>query len=405
MVTFAFRCNVACTFCMVEDVLDVLPGTSLEAFRAAAAEPGRLRGVRRIIFSGGEVTLSPELPRYVELARSLPGVEHVRVQTNAIRLVRRDLVRDLKAAGLDEVFVSLHAPDEALGDALLQRKGSFRAILAGLEAATAEGLALTTNTAIVAANVARLREIVELAANFGPRQIELWNYWPRADERGARDHAAPVDVVLPRLLEALEACGARGVPPVVKWFPRCLLGGWAWAQDDGQPPALIDDAYWAREPDYGCLYAGVCADAKRCSGLSDPYVARFGWEQDRLAPRRERPGDAAGTPLGDPRRSLLRDDTRTRAENAALAGWLARRGLVPDRAVAGLHLCAASRAAGEIALLFARAGGAAPPVEVRLRPAGPGRGFSVRALGGREGPAPALVAALEGLFSAAEGAA
>ena len=56
MVTFAFHCNLGCTFCMVEDVLGVFDGTSLEAFRRFVASPEgrtRLAGVNRIVFSGG----------------------------------------------------------------------------------------------------------------------------------------------------------------------------------------------------------------------------------------------------------------------------------------------------------------------------------------------------------------
>ena len=33
MVTFAFHCNLACTFCMVEDSLNGMPATSLAAFK------------------------------------------------------------------------------------------------------------------------------------------------------------------------------------------------------------------------------------------------------------------------------------------------------------------------------------------------------------------------------------
>jgi len=33
IVTFAFRCNMACTFCMAEDALDRFEGTSIASFR------------------------------------------------------------------------------------------------------------------------------------------------------------------------------------------------------------------------------------------------------------------------------------------------------------------------------------------------------------------------------------
>ena len=61
MVTFAFRCNIACTFCMVEDALGHYEGTSAAAFRRFAETPQALGGATRIIFSGGEVTLAKDL--------------------------------------------------------------------------------------------------------------------------------------------------------------------------------------------------------------------------------------------------------------------------------------------------------------------------------------------------------
>src|SRR5206468_3510919 len=102
-----------------------------------------------------------------------------------------------------------------------------------------------------------------------------------ADEDGRRQHFAPVRDVRPPLLAALRACVARNIPPVVKWFPRCLLDEFAAYQDDSQPPSLIEDVYWKRSPGYACFYEGVCADAhgSPCSGLAFTYVNRFGWEQ------------------------------------------------------------------------------------------------------------------------------
>jgi cyclic pyranopterin phosphate synthase len=269
MVTFAFHCNIACTFCMVEDVLTVLPGTSLEEFRSAVADRTKLEGVSRIIFSGGEVTLSKQLPAYAELARSLPGIEHVRVQTNATRLAKREYLKTLLDAGIDEYFVSFHAPDEKLYDRIVQRDGAFDSIIAGIENIVGEGAGLTTNTAIVADNYQRLEEIVERIAPFSPQSMEFWNYWPRADEEAERGMSARVGDVQPYLRAALERLLSAGIPPVVKWYPRCLLGPLARYLDDSQPAALIADEYWTREPAYSCIYEGVCADAARsCSGLS-----------------------------------------------------------------------------------------------------------------------------------------
>ncbi|MEZ4309146.1 MAG: radical SAM protein [Polyangiaceae bacterium] len=327
LVAFSFRCNLACTFCMVEDVLHVYEGTTLDAFRRHVEREGALRGIRRVIFSGGEVTLAKTLPDYIRFARSLPGIEHVRLQTNATRLSDRAYLDTLLRAGADEFFISLHGHDPATCDAITRRPGSFADILAGMRSVNDAGATLITNTAIAADNIRTLPRIVDTVAPFAPLSMELWSYWPRADESGARGHFVPLAEQLPFVLRALEACVAAGIPPAVKWFPKCLLGEYAMYHDDGQPPSVIELSarqptapapapgepevpdYFSREPFYACIYEGICEHAGdlatkgtpasgRCAGLSDPYIRHFGWETTLLQPPpRPTPAPLAGTPV------------------------------------------------------------------------------------------------------------
>ncbi|MEZ4298041.1 MAG: radical SAM protein [Polyangiaceae bacterium] len=249
LVAFSFRCNLACTFCMVEDVLHVYEGTTLDAFRRHVEREGALRGIRRVIFSGGEVTLAKTLPDYIRFARSLPGIEHVRLQTNATRLSDRAYLDTLLRAGADEFFISLHGHDASTCDAITRRPGSFADILAGMRAVNDAGATLITNTAIAADNIRTLPRIVDTVAPFAPLSMELWSYWPRADESGARGHFVPLAEQLPFVLRTLEACVAAGIPPAVKWFPKCLLGEYALYHDDGTAPSVIElSAHCAHGP-------------------------------------------------------------------------------------------------------------------------------------------------------------
>jgi cyclic pyranopterin phosphate synthase len=151
----------------------------------------------------------------------------------------------------------------------------------------------------------------------------------------------------------------------VKWFPKCLLGPFAKYHDDGQPPSVIPDDYFVREPSYGCIYEGVCEDAAelaekatpasgRCAGLSEPYIRRFGWEADLLVPKRRRA--EAGFDVG---RSLVKDAGPRRTEAAEVAAWLDRFGLATGQSVAGWRLGSAARKAGAeaLSLVFTRGGG------------------------------------------------
>lgn len=403
MVTFHFRCNIACRFCMVEDVLGVLPGASLDELRRLQESPVRLGRASRIIFSGGEVTLSRELLEYVRLARTLPGIEHVRLQTNAMRLSDPAYLTALLDAGVDEFFVSLHAATAPDYDALVQRAGAFDAIVAGLDAVAASSATLITNTAIVESNHRSLPAIVELASRWSPRSMEFWNYWPRADEDGARGHHAPVGESRPYLLTALAACLRRGVPPVVKWYPRCLLGPFALYHDDGQPPSIIDESYWEREPEFGCIYDGVCREAEgACAGLSESYVAQHGWEERLLTPHRR--DDHGPDQRGGVARSLTTDSGPMRTEAALLATWLAERGLGFGATVDGWVLADGALGRGVRTVTLALRRGS-DEVRLELRASDPSRpslartaSFDVARVGGPVAGAARLAEALAALL-------
>ncbi|MCA9676101.1 MAG: radical SAM protein, partial [Myxococcales bacterium] len=287
LLSFAFRCNLACTFCYVEDGLaGRYRGVSLDDARRLLADPRLTDGVTRIILSGGEVTLDPELPAYAAAARAVPSVRHVRIQTNATRLVDAAAVWRLLDAGIDEFFVSLHGADAATCDAITGRPGSFAAIVAGLDALRAAGATVVTNTVICAANVAQLADVLALAHDRGAAASELWGYVPRVDADDVRRQLVRVTEAAPHVQRALAGAEARGQAVVVKYVPRCLLGPFAHLQSDAQPRLVIDDVFWKDYPGYGCLYDGLCAAAvdDGCSGLSDTYVRRFGWEEQALAP-------------------------------------------------------------------------------------------------------------------------
>lgn len=286
LVTFGFRCNLACTFCLVEDALDHFEGIRPETFRSWLQRPELFRGVRRVILSGGEVTLEPELLAYVALARQVPGVEHVRIQTNATRLGNRAYLRSLIDAGVDEFFVSVHGHDEASTADITLRNGSFKAIVHGLEAIALQADArLYTNTCIVQRNHAHLQQIVELVAPFRPLQASFWNLFLRVDRPDTRAQLARVGDVQPHLLAALDRAEQLQIPSLVKWFPKCLLGRHVDKHDDGQPTTLVEPEFWPSVPRYACLYQSQCVWGKdACNGLAYPYIEQHGWEEDLLVP-------------------------------------------------------------------------------------------------------------------------
>lgn len=373
LLSFAFRCNLACRFCYVEDGLGGrFRGVSLDEAARLLADPELTGEVNRVIFSGGEVTLDKDLPRYVELARAVPSVEHVRIQTNATRVDDALLAR-LRSAGVDEFFVSLHGADAATCDGITAVPGSFAAITDGIARIVATGATVVTNTVVCAANVASLSSIVAHAADLGARGAELWGYVPRVDAADARGQLVEVAVAAPHLQRAIATGLARGLTLTVKYFPRCLLGELAHVHSDAQPRLVIDDAFWQDYPRYGCWYGGVCAAAQRddgCSGLSDAYVRRFGWEERHLRPLLD-DAPTAAPPIAryhDWRTSTPAPAAGARAIDPAPLG------LSIAQSLAGFRLASAEALGDGVRLLWVDATG---PLTVELSPRSAGRdGFA-----------------------------
>ena len=132
--TLSRACNNACVFCAQEG-LAPLPPDDL------AADLSRLRatGATELTLLGGEPTLHPALAEVIQQARAL-GFERVGLQTNGRRLAEAPFTVSLAAAGLTDVHVTVLGGEPAVHDYHTGVEGSFRALVAGLGVARAQGL-------------------------------------------------------------------------------------------------------------------------------------------------------------------------------------------------------------------------------------------------------------------------
>ena len=123
-----------------------------------------------VSFTGGEPTLRPGLPRLVRHAKGL-GLA-VNLISNG-QLLDDRLAGELADAGLDSAQLSLEGPDAALHDALVGRAGAFARLWEAVERLRARGVRVHTNTTVNRRNVARLEEIVDLAAARGMERLTM----------------------------------------------------------------------------------------------------------------------------------------------------------------------------------------------------------------------------------------
>lgn len=280
-----FRCNLHCRHCMIDQTKGAFEPRGEETFArilAANAADHRWSG---LVLTGAEITLHKGL---AEMARRAcaSGFSHVRIQTHGMHLANAAYLAELVDAGIDEYFVSICAADAETHDRITGMAGSFRHLMRGLENLERHNVLVITNTVITTESVAGLPAIVERLANLRRlRQMEFWNYFPMA-ETDARDLVVRFTDLEGPLLAAIDAALSLGRHVEVKNVPQCLLGRHAGLLVNGQPLLEIDEAFWdgfARNGFYQCAHRAACR-APECLGVNTAYVAKFGWDAERLSP-------------------------------------------------------------------------------------------------------------------------
>lgn len=140
-VSLTDRCNLRCTYCMPEEGLAWLPReeqlTDDEVVRLIGIAVEHLE-VAEVRFTGGEPLLRKGLPEIVRRTKELDPAPETSLTTNALGL--RHLAKDLVAAGLDRVNVSL---DTIRRETFIEitRRDRLHDVIDGLAAAADAGLA------------------------------------------------------------------------------------------------------------------------------------------------------------------------------------------------------------------------------------------------------------------------
>ncbi len=204
------RCNFRCVYCMPKGVFGrdypFLPHDALLTFeeitKVARVFVGM--GVRKLRLTGGEPLLRRKIERLVEMLRDLSDDLDITLTTNGALLARK--ARDLKAAGLSRVTVSLDSLDDATFRAMNDVDFPVDRVLEGIDAAADAGLAPIKVNMVVKRGV-NDTSIVPMARRFRGtghvvRFIEYMdvgatNGWRMDDVVSAREIVGAIDEAMP----------------------------------------------------------------------------------------------------------------------------------------------------------------------------------------------------------------
>ncbi len=197
------RCDFRCVYCMAENMAflpkkDLLTLEELDRLCSAFVA----KGVRKLRLTGGEPLVRKDVMTLVRsLSRHLDGgtLEELTLTTNGSQLARH--AGDLAACGVKRINVSLDTLDADRFRAIT-RWGDLDAVLKGIDAALAAGIAVKINAvALKGVNEAEIEGLVAWAHGKG-MDISFIEVMPLGDIEPSRlDQYLPLSLVRARLSE------------------------------------------------------------------------------------------------------------------------------------------------------------------------------------------------------------
>jgi cyclic pyranopterin phosphate synthase len=279
------RCNFRCVYCMPKDVFGrdypFLPHGDLLTFEEIArlARVFKGHGVQKLRLTGGEPLLRKRVERLIEMLAAIGGLD-LTLTTNGALLAQK--ARELKAAGLDRVTVSLDALDDRVFRAMNDMDFPVAKLLEGIDAAAEAGLAPVKINMVVKRGMNE-REIVPMARRFkgSGHIVRFIEYMDVGHTNGWR-----MDDVVPSS-EVLRIIGAElPLEPMEPNYRGEVAERWRYVDGGGEvgvissvTQAFCRDCTRARLSTDGKLYTCLFAT----QGFDLRALLRGGSEDDRIS--------------------------------------------------------------------------------------------------------------------------
>jgi len=283
-----FLCNNRCRFCVQGDKRYRYGEKTKEQVMRELKE-AREKGIREVVFTGGEPTIHPNIIELVKYASEL-GYKRIQIQTNGRTLAVKGFVDALVEAGANEFSPALHGHIPQLHDFLTRSPGSWRQTVRGIKNVKEYGLPVITNTVVTKPNYRFLGSIAELLVKLGVDQYQfafvhaLGEAWKNFDSIVPR-----ISLAAPYIHTGLQVGIDAGIPVMAEAMPFCLMPGYEpYVSELYIPPAIIYDANFVVEKyekwrvTEGKLKREECKKCKFyriCEGPWREYPERRGWDE------------------------------------------------------------------------------------------------------------------------------
>ncbi|MBR9680249.1 MAG: radical SAM protein [Candidatus Altiarchaeota archaeon] len=269
-----FTCNSLCRHCVQGDKRYNEKDKPSEQIKAEIKE-ARSRGIKDIVFTGGEPTIRDELASWVSLAKDL-DYHLIQVQTNGRRFASKTFTKKMLDAGVNEFAPALNGHVPELHDFLLRSPGAFKQTVQGIKnVRNLSDIPILTNTVVTKPNYRYLNQITSLLVKLKVNQYQLAFVHPAGRSWTNFDSIVPyVSLAAPHIHKGLQVGIDNGLKVMAEAMPYCHMSGYEIYVSELQiPPSdvyesgvkvrewekwRINEGKWKGDTCKPCAFYNVC---------------------------------------------------------------------------------------------------------------------------------------------------
>ena len=286
-----FNCNNKCLFCVQGNKRDLHGNKTTEEVKETLTDARE--DSDSIVFTGGEVTIRPDVLELVAFAKNL-GFSVIQVQTNGRMLAYKKFCEQTIEAGANEFSPALHGHTAALHDYLTCAKNSFKQTVQSIRNLRELGQPVITNTVITRSNYRHLPEIAGILIGLGVKQYQFAYVHPVGTAGDLFFSISPrMTLIEPFVKKALSVGLQRNIVAVTEAIPYCFMKGFENSVAEKYIPRtkifdakFVVDDYTEFRLTEGKAHGPQCIECSWfsiCEGPWREYPEHYGW--DEFVPR------------------------------------------------------------------------------------------------------------------------
>ena len=283
-----FSCNCRCNFCVQGDKRLQYKDKSPEQLRKLIEE-NYSRGIKEIVFTGGECTVRKDLAELIMHARKT-GYKLIQIQTNGRMFYYMDFCKSMIDAGATEFAISIHGSCPEIHDEMTRAKGSFGQIAQGIKNLRQLNQRVMTNTVITKQNYKDLPNIAKLLVSLDVDQFQFAFVHILGTADKNKNTVVPrKSDIMPYVKEGLDIGIRAGKKVMTEAIPYCFMKGYEdYIAERIIPVARVEDATLAIEnytdfrQNEGKAKSEKCKECRHhelCEGPWKEYPELFGWDE------------------------------------------------------------------------------------------------------------------------------